>query len=79
MPGIVTTIGGGDVLGVPVAIIVVGALAVAAGALARKLRWGRWIYLVGGDREAARRLGIPVDRVSCRCSSSAASARRSPA
>jgi ribose transport system permease protein len=31
--------------------------------LSRKLRWGRWIYLVGGDREAARRLGIPVDRV----------------
>jgi ribose transport system permease protein len=63
MPGIVTTIGGGDVAGIPVAIIVVGALAVAAGLLARKLRWGRWIYLVGGDREAARRLGIPVDRV----------------
>src|SRR6185312_2066686 len=63
MPGIVTTIGGGDVLGIPVAIIVVAGLALAAGVLARKLRWGRWIYLVGGDREAARRLGIPVDRV----------------
>jgi ribose transport system permease protein len=63
MPGIVTTIGGGDVAGVPVAIIVVAGLALVAGMLARKLRWGRWIYLVGGDREAARRLGIPVDRV----------------
>jgi len=63
MPGIVTTIGGSDVAGVPVAIIVVAGLAAAAGLLARKLRWGRWIYEVGGDREAARRLGIPVDRV----------------
>jgi ribose transport system permease protein len=63
MPGIVTTIGGSDVAGVPVAIIVVGALALVAGLLARKLRWGRWIYAVGADREAARRLGIPVDRV----------------
>jgi ribose transport system permease protein len=63
MPGIVTTIGGSDVAGIPVAIIVVGALALFAGLLARKLRWGRWIYAVGADREAARRLGIPVDRV----------------
>ncbi len=63
MPGIVTTIGGSDVAGIPVAIIVVGALALVAGLLARKLRWGRWIYAVGADREAARRLGIPVDRV----------------
>ncbi len=63
MPGIVTTIGGSDVAGIPVAIIVVGALAAVAGLLARKLRWGRWIYAVGADREAARRLGIPVDRV----------------
>ena len=63
MPGIVTTIGGSDIAGIPVAIIVVAALAGAAALLARKLRWGRWVYEVGGDREAARRLGIPVDRV----------------
>jgi ribose transport system permease protein len=63
MPSIVTTIGGSNVAGIPVAIIVVGALALVAGLLARKLRWGRWIYAVGADREAARRLGIPVDRV----------------
>lgn len=63
MPGIVTTIGGSDVGPIPVAIILVGGLALLAGLLARKLRWGRWIYAVGADREAARRLGIPVDRV----------------
>jgi ribose transport system permease protein len=63
MPGIVTTIGGSTAAGIPVAIIVVAVLAGAAWLLARKLRWGRWIYAVGADREAARRLGIPVDRV----------------
>jgi ribose transport system permease protein len=63
MPGVVTTIGGSDVAGVPVAIIVVAVLAGLAGLLAQRLRWGRWIYQVGDDREAARRLGIPVDRV----------------
>ncbi|MDQ6842356.1 MAG: ABC transporter permease, partial [Actinomycetota bacterium] len=63
MPGIVTTIGGSDIAGIPVAIVVVAGLAGAAALLARKLRWGRWIYEVGGDRESARRLGIPVDRV----------------
>ena len=55
MPGIVTTIGGDDIAGIPIAIIVVAALGGFAGLLARKLRWGRWIYLVGGDREAAGR------------------------
>ena len=63
MPGVVTTIGGNNVAGIPVAIILVGVLALFAGLLARRLRWGRWIYAVGDDREAARRLGIPVDRV----------------
>ena len=65
MPGIVTTIGGGDVAR-PIPVRDHhrrGARRLLAGMLARKLRWGRWIYLVGGDREAARRLGIPVDRV----------------
>src|SRR6188472_2779898 len=36
MPGIVTTIGGSSVAGIPVAIIVVGVLALVAGMLARK-------------------------------------------
>jgi ribose transport system permease protein len=63
MPKVVSTVGGSKVGPIPVAIIVVGALGLLAGLMARKLRWGRWIYAVGGDREAARRLGIPVDRV----------------
>lgn len=63
MPQIVKTVGADSVGPIPVAIIVVAVLAALAALLARKLRWGRWIYAVGGDKEGARRLGIPVDRV----------------
>jgi ribose transport system permease protein len=63
MPKIVTAAGSNNVGPIPVAIIIVAVFGLLAIVLARKLRWGRWIYAVGGDKEAARRLGIPVDRV----------------
>jgi ribose transport system permease protein len=44
-------------------VLIVAAFAAAAWALTTRVQWGRWIYLVGGDKEAARRVGIPVDRV----------------
>jgi ribose transport system permease protein len=28
-----------------------------------RTQWGRWIYAVGGNPDAARRVGIPVNRV----------------
>ncbi len=63
MPKVVTAVGGDTVGPIPVAIIVVAGFGLLAVLLARRLRWGRWIYAVGGDKEAARRLGIPVDWV----------------
>jgi ribose transport system permease protein len=63
MPGIVQTIGADEVGPIPVAVIVVVGFAVLAWILATRLQWGRWIYLVGADKEAARRMGIPVDAV----------------
>jgi D-xylose transport system permease protein len=49
--------------GVPVAALLL--LAVVAGVdwLARRTRFGRQVYAVGGNAEAARRAGIPVRRV----------------
>ena len=44
-------------------VLIVLAFGGLAWVLATRMQWGRWIYLVGGDKEAARRLGIPVDRV----------------
>jgi ribose transport system permease protein len=63
MPGIVQTIGADEVGPVPVAVIVVAGFGLVAWILATRLQWGRWIYLVGADKEAARRMGIPVDAV----------------
>jgi ribose transport system permease protein len=63
MPGIVQTAGAGELGPIPVPIIIVAVFGLAAYVLLAKLQWGRWIYLVGADKEAARRLGIPVDRV----------------
>ena len=63
MPGLVRTIGSGEVGPIPVAVLVVAGFALLAWILATRLQWGRWIYLVGADKEAARRMGIPVDRV----------------
>ena len=63
MPKVVQDAGAGEVGPIPVPVLIVAAFALLAWLLAGKLQWGRWIYLVGGDKEAARRLGIPVDRV----------------
>jgi ribose transport system permease protein len=63
MPGIVQTAGAGELGPIPVPIIIVAAFGLLAWVLATRLQWGRWIYLVGADKEAARRLGVPVDRV----------------
>ena len=63
MPKIVQDAGSGEVGPIPVPVLIVAVFGLLAWLLAAKLQWGRWIYLVGGDKEAARRLGIPVDRV----------------
>jgi ribose transport system permease protein len=63
LAGAVDALGSGTVAGVPVPVIVVGGLAVVLGTLLGRTQWGRWVYAVGGNPEAARRTGIPVDRV----------------
>ena len=63
MPQIVQTAGAGELGPIPVPVLIVAGFGAAAWMLATRIQWGRWVYLVGGDKEAARRLGIPVDRV----------------
>ena len=43
--------------------LVVLGLALVLLALTTTLVWGRWLYAVGGNPDAARRAGIPVNRV----------------
>jgi ribose transport system permease protein len=63
MPGPVQTIGGGSIDWFPYSFFVVIGLALAVAAACGALVWGRWLYAVGGNPEAARRTGIPVKRV----------------
>jgi ribose transport system permease protein len=53
-------IGGGQMLGIPVPIIILAVVALVASFIARETKLGRYAYAVGGSEEAARRAGIPV-------------------
>jgi D-xylose transport system permease protein len=49
--------------GVPVAVLILLAFVAAFDFMTRRTWFGRYIYAVGGNMEAARRAGIPVFRV----------------
>lgn len=63
MPGLIQDIGAGELAGIPVPVIAVVLLAALTGAFMNQTQWGRWIFAVGGNPEAASRAGIPVNRV----------------
>jgi ribose/xylose/arabinose/galactoside ABC-type transport system permease subunit len=52
--------GTGEILGVPVSIVVFLALTVVGWLLLNRTRYGRHVVAVGGNREAARIAGVPV-------------------
>ena len=54
----------GSVAGIPTPFVITLVLALLAFTLGRLTQWGRWIYAMGGNPEAARRAGIPTDRVT---------------
>ncbi|MBL8582614.1 MAG: ABC transporter permease [Rhizobiaceae bacterium] len=57
-------VGQGTVLGIPVPVLVFAAIAVAAWIVLSYTRFGRYVYAVGGNREAARAAGINVGLVT---------------
>jgi ribose transport system permease protein len=63
MPDAVQTVGTGLIGPLPVPAVLVAFLALLAWAMLTRTQWGRWIYAVGGDPDAARRVGLAVDRV----------------
>ncbi len=52
-----------DDRGVPYVAVLVGALLVFWTWVARRTKFGRYVYAVGGNQEAARRAGIDVDKI----------------
>jgi ribose transport system permease protein len=56
-------IGGNDVFGVPIVVLVAAVLAVAVGFLVRRTTFGRQLVAIGGNRLASQLAGLPVRRV----------------
>ena len=54
---------GADFFGLPNAVVLMLILYVLAHILMSRMRLGRYLYAVGGNREAARLSGVPVERV----------------
>jgi ribose transport system permease protein len=63
MPAVVQQIGGESIGWLPYSALLVAGLALATLVLTRTMVWGRWIFAVGGNPDAARRSAIPVDGV----------------
>jgi D-xylose transport system permease protein len=53
--------------GVPVVVVIIVVLVVLLGYLLNKTAWGRHVYAVGGNTEAARRAGINVAWIKLSC------------
>lgn len=53
--------------GVPIVVVIVAGLLVILTFLLTRTAWGRHVYAVGGNAEAARRAGINVARVQISC------------
>ncbi len=60
---LVEKLGAGLIGSIPVPTLVVAVLAFLTWVMLRRMQWGRWVYAIGGNPEAAKRSGIPVDRV----------------
>jgi ribose transport system permease protein len=63
MPDAITAIGGSSSFGIPNSFFVVFGVAAIVLLMAKAMVWGRWIYAVGGEPEAAVQMGIPVKGV----------------
>jgi len=69
IPNVFKDIGQGFVLategfnGIPIPVVIMLVIAVLAHLFLQFTRWGRMFYAVGGNREAARLSGVPVNRV----------------
>ena len=53
----------GDILGLPIPVLILAAVSLAAWAFLANTRLGRYVYAVGGNENAARAAGINVNRV----------------
>ena len=55
--------GTGEIVGIPVSVVVFIGITVGGWVLLNRTRYGRHVVAVGGNREAARIAGVPVQRI----------------
>lgn len=63
MPDAVTALGASKVMGVPLPVLIMLLVAIVSHVLLRRTPWGRQIYAIGCDIDAARTAGIRVDLI----------------
>lgn len=56
-------IGQGEFIGIPIPILVMALIAVVIGFLLKATPWGRYVYAIGGNEEAALLSGVNVNKV----------------
>jgi ribose transport system permease protein len=62
LPDSLLLVGSARVAGVPLPVLVLAAVLVAAHVVLERTAFGRHLYAVGADPEVARRAGVPVER-----------------
>jgi ribose transport system permease protein len=60
---VLLALGGGSTLGIPHPVYILVVLALATGYAFRWTRWGRHVFAIGGNEQAATMTGIPVKSV----------------
>ena len=55
--------GTGEIAGIPVSVVFLIGITIAAWVLMNRTSFGRYVVAVGGNREAARIAGVPVQRI----------------
>jgi ribose transport system permease protein len=63
LPNSFKIIGQGYVGGIPISVMIMVVIALVAGFILNKTYFGRFVYAVGGNAEAARLAGINVERI----------------
>ncbi len=63
LPEMFSVLGGGRFIGIPVPTIIMIIIFFAAHVVLTKTRFGRYVYAVGGNEEAARLVGIKTNKI----------------
>lgn len=67
LPPLLGAVGGGFIGPIPVPVLILLGATVVLSVLTATTKFGRWLYAVGGNPDAARKLGVPVTGLVFTC------------